>query len=315
MLSQTRNRGCDNLVNSVQDYQAVSGHKVLINFVPTWPGGKARVWLSHSSEETTPLMKNDAGKIVPFKKNQINANNTEDYLPIEEEEDSSSPPSSQNMRKRTQAVLGDKVEKKAMRTKCGNCFTGRGPGDLYPQSSWLKCGEKGCKSLTYQFHAVCYGIRLAKLAEKSFCTKYVRCPDHYEKVPDSNSDEDFESAKNKKGKKKKVIKRNVPIKVHTPGAQNLSPLPRSSSSRPDSDMEVDKEPKNTAQNLPTLPRSSRPDSDEEVEVLVLDKEAENTNDGGKKATSRPEYWPAGPTYPWIQKMAKKSRLSKTKPLK
>ena len=39
---------------------------MLLNFIPTWDNGKARVWMSHASEEITPLKTDVRGKIVPF---------------------------------------------------------------------------------------------------------------------------------------------------------------------------------------------------------------------------------------------------------
>jgi hypothetical protein len=43
-----------------------------LNFVPTWDGGKARVWLSHPPEEYTPLKTDNNGNIVPFEIRQVN---------------------------------------------------------------------------------------------------------------------------------------------------------------------------------------------------------------------------------------------------
>jgi hypothetical protein len=40
--------------------------QVLLNLIPTWDGGKARVWLSHTPEDITPLKRDNNGNIVPF---------------------------------------------------------------------------------------------------------------------------------------------------------------------------------------------------------------------------------------------------------
>ena len=70
-LSLLRNRGAQRMIDRVKDYQKASQHKVLLNFIPTWPGGKPKVWLSHPPEEFTPLKIDTNQNIVPFESNQV----------------------------------------------------------------------------------------------------------------------------------------------------------------------------------------------------------------------------------------------------
>ena len=82
---------------------------------------------------------------------------------------------------------------------CGHCCSGvnleyqnlffidfltPGPGlgkDLHPGAAWLKCGEKGCKSINFGFHACCHGIKIGKKDVKFFCEKFIRCIAHVNK--------------------------------------------------------------------------------------------------------------------------------------
>ena len=64
-LSLLRNRGAQRMIERVKDYQKSSQHKVLLNFIPTWAGGKPKVWLSHPPEELTPLKIDNNKNIVP----------------------------------------------------------------------------------------------------------------------------------------------------------------------------------------------------------------------------------------------------------
>ena len=70
-LSLLRNRGAQRMIDRVKDYQKSSQYKVLLNFIPTWAGGKSKVWLSHPPEEFTPLKIDNNQNIVPFGSNQV----------------------------------------------------------------------------------------------------------------------------------------------------------------------------------------------------------------------------------------------------
>ena len=54
-LNLLSNLGAQRMIDRVKDYQKSSQYKVLLNFIPTWAGGKLKVWLSHPPEEFTPL--------------------------------------------------------------------------------------------------------------------------------------------------------------------------------------------------------------------------------------------------------------------
>ena len=45
--------------------------QVLLNFIPTWPKGKPRVWLSHKADEITPLKNDQLGNPIPFYTEQV----------------------------------------------------------------------------------------------------------------------------------------------------------------------------------------------------------------------------------------------------
>lgn len=70
-LSLLRNRGAQRVIGSVKNYQKASQYKVLLNLVPTWAGGKPKVWLSHPPEQITPLKIDNNKNIVPFESNQV----------------------------------------------------------------------------------------------------------------------------------------------------------------------------------------------------------------------------------------------------
>ena len=92
---------------------------------------------------------------------------------------SESPPSSQQMQRKAQAKCGTKQQKKELRQVCGHCCSGPGAGrDLHPGGVWVKCGEKGCRSSNFNFHAKCHGISIVKEQARIFCEKFIRCPAH-----------------------------------------------------------------------------------------------------------------------------------------
>ena len=70
-ISAIRNRGADRAVDYLKKFQNSSKHIVLVNLIPTWPNGKARVWHSHPAESFTPLKQDSRGKIVPFFDSQV----------------------------------------------------------------------------------------------------------------------------------------------------------------------------------------------------------------------------------------------------
>ena len=154
---------------------------------------------------------------------------------------SESPPSSQQMQRKAQAKCGTKQQKKELRQVCGHCCSGPGAGrDLHPGGVWIKCGEKGCRSSNFNFHAKCHGISIVKEQAKFFCEKFIRCPAHVsqgqlnlahlaqdlassdEDVTDS--DEDFQPNKQLKKRKKKqeMLTQKRKVKVFpTPGSYKL----------------------------------------------------------------------------------------------
>lgn len=154
---------------------------------------------------------------------------------------SESPPSSQQMQRKAQAKCGTKQQKKELRQVCGHCCSGPGAGrDLHPGGVWIKCGEKGCRSSNFNFHAKCHGISIVKEQAKFFCEKFIRCPAHVnqgqlnlahlaqdlassdEDVTDS--DEDFQPNKQLKKRKKKqeMLTQKRKAKVFpTPGSYKL----------------------------------------------------------------------------------------------
>ena len=108
--------------------------QVLINLIPTWSKGKARVWLSHDSSEIIPLRKDVRGNIVPFNEQVITQNIAKKDVDFchqgvaidqgtEEGHDGSPPPSSQNMELTPAATSGDR-QKLKRRKICGHCCTG-----------------------------------------------------------------------------------------------------------------------------------------------------------------------------------------------
>ena len=122
---------------------------------------------------------------------------------------------------------------------CGHCSSGPGAGrDLHPGGVWMKCGEKGCRSSNFNFHARCHGISIVKEQAKSFCEKFIRCPVHVNQghlnlghlAKDlassdedvSDSDIDFQPNKQpRKRKKQEKLKQTRQVQVSTPGSYNL----------------------------------------------------------------------------------------------
>ena len=70
-LNLLSNLGAQRIIDRVKDYQKSSQYKVLLNFIPTWAGGKSKVWLSHPPQEFTPLKIDNNQNIVPFESNQV----------------------------------------------------------------------------------------------------------------------------------------------------------------------------------------------------------------------------------------------------
>ena len=163
------------------------------------------------------------------------------------------PPTSQQMQRKAQAECGTKQQKKELKQVCGHCYSGPGAGrDLHPGGVWVKCGEKGCRSSNFNFHAKCHGISIVKEQAKAFCEKFLRCPAHVnqgqlnlghlvndlassdEDVADSDSDIDFQPNKQMKKRKKKqeslAQKRKVMV-CSTPGSYTLGQLDTDSSDK------------------------------------------------------------------------------------
>jgi len=171
-LSTLRNRGADRAVEYNKKYAKTSGHKVFLNFIPTWTNGVPRVWISH--DDIVPLKEEKEGKFIPFFKEGVQVVREESDEDIED----ASPPSSQTMQIRESASAGTKEDKSLMRRICGHCCTGNDMDNLHPLSAWLKCGYKGCPSTNFHFHAVCHGVEIKKSQEKEFNKAYIRCKGH-----------------------------------------------------------------------------------------------------------------------------------------
>ena len=122
-------------------------------------------------------------------------------------------------------------------------FLNPGPGlgrDLHPGAAWLKCGEKGCQSINFGFHACCHGVKIGKKDVKLFCDKFIRCIAHVNKPEldlskltkdleasdehiSEDSDADFEPVIKKRRKiTNNVMKPKLLAKsVKTPGTYKL----------------------------------------------------------------------------------------------
>ena len=199
---------------------------------------------------------------------------------------SESPPTSQQLAVRESATSGSKEVLKQLKQTCGHCCTGERhrkgeyflyiilvlglKGDLHPGTAWLKCGEKGCRSKNFAFHAICHGVRVSKHDVKAFCEKFIRCSSHvkqninfsaianeFETSSDTDSDEVFMTSKKRK---KSTQTRNVrnPVQVATPGAYSLQTNSR---------------------------RQTRTENSNHLNTLVLDDSASDTPDRGA-STSR-----------------------------
>ena len=115
-------------------------------------------------------------------------------------------------------------------------FEGPGMGDLQPNTAWIRCGEKGCRSKGFSFHAICHGLKVSVMEAPMFCEEFIRCKAHVKQKTDlsaltrdfetssedTDSDEAFKPRRSKKVSSVAKSKKKTVSVVATPGSYNIS---------------------------------------------------------------------------------------------
>ena len=214
---------------------------------------------------------------------------------------SESPPTSQQMQRKAKAECGTKQQMKELRQVCGHCSSGPGAGrDLHPGGVWIKCGEKGCRSSNFNFHAKCHGISIVKEQVKMFCEKFIRCPAHVnqghlnlgnlakdlassdEEVGDSDIDfQPSKQMKKRKNKQKTLSQKRQAKVVPTPGSYKL--VQSAIDSSDDDDM-VQCQEINSIEKLDTV---EVVETDDKIFINFDDENAAKAQDVASKLKSGP----------------------------